>query len=147
MKWTQERLAALTISKRAQLYVNARQQGTNEGSALAELIEQAGLPFSEGGSIKMDDPLALAMAEVVSTPEVRDACVKAVEEGWPAIAGADPVLARRFTVDYGKHNMTTNLAGHLVADLMRSMGYRMVGRTGPAPKGCIARSGELWTKR
>lgn len=56
------------------------------------------------------------------------------------------MLAKAFTVDYGKHNMTTNTAGHLVAELMRRLGYKMMNKVGPTPKGCVAMSGELWEK-
>ncbi len=144
--WTKERIVALSSQDRARLYTNARKQGTAEADALAKLIEEAGLPFSEGGSVKGDDPLVQAMEAIVQSPEARAECIKAVEDGWPAIAGVDPMLAEVLGVDYGKHNMTTHWAGHLVADLMRSLGYRMVGKMGATPKGCVARSGELWTK-
>ena len=56
------------------------------------------------------------------------------------------MLAKAFTVDYGKQNMTTNTIGHLVAELMRRLGYNMVDKVGPPPKGCVALSGELWEK-
>ncbi len=147
MKITEEKIAAMSPTDRANLYLNARQLGTKEGDRVAKLIEESGLPFSEGGGIREDDPLALAMADVVRSEECKKACIKAVEEGWPAIAGVDPYLAEKFGVDYGKHNMTTNLAGHLVAEVMRSLGYRMIGKMGPTPKGCVARSGELWEKK
>ncbi len=84
-------------------------------------------------------PLLLSVAD--------RACIKTVEEGWPANTGVDSYLAEKFGMDYGKHNMTTNLAGHLVAEVMRSLGYRMIGKMGPTPKGCVARSGELWEKK
>lgn len=147
MAITKEKIAAMSPTERATLYLNAKKLSTGEGDRVVKLIEESGLPFSEGGGIRMDDPLALAMADVVQSEECKKACIKAVEEGWPAIAGVDQFLAEKFRADYGKHNMTTNLAGHLVADLMRSLGYRMVGKMGPTPKGCVARSGELWEKK
>ena len=145
-EWTPERIAALPPSKRAKVFVNARRAGTDEGNALADMIRDAGLPFSEGGGISLDHPLVQAMEIIINSDEGKAACVKAVEEGWPPIAGVDPMLAKAFTVDYGKHNMTTNTAGHLVAELMRRLGYNMMDKVGPTPKGCIAQSGELWSK-
>lgn len=145
-KWTKERIAALAPRDRARLYANARKLGTTEGAALVCLVEDVGLPLSDGGSVKGDDSLVLAMEAIVQSPEGRAGCIEAVENGWPAIAGVDPMLADALGVDYGKHNMTTHWAGHLVADLPRSLGYRMFGKMGATPKGCVARSGELWTK-
>jgi len=103
--------------------------------------------MADAGSLKGDDPLVLAMADIVNSPECREACVLAVENGWPAIAGADPYLAKAFKAEYGKHNMATNWAGRLVANVMRNMGYRMVGKMASLPPGCVAQSGELWEKR
>ena len=117
-----------------------------EGNALAEMIRDAGLPYSEGGEINADDPLVQAMREIIFSPEGKAACVKAVEDGWPPIAGVDPMLAKAFTIDYGKHNMTTNRAGFIVAELMRPLGYKQVGKEGSTPKACVAMSGELWEK-
>ncbi len=145
-EWTKERIAALSAQNHARLYVHAKKLGTAEGDTLAKLIEDAGLPFSEAGGIRMDAPLVSAMEAVIQPPECRIACVKAVEQGLPAIAGADPLLAVKFGADYGKHNMTTNIAGHLVANLMRSLGFHMVGKVAGTPKGCVAQSGELWSK-
>ena len=92
----------------------------------------------------MDDPLVQAIAAVVHSAEGRAVCEQAVAEGQPAIAGVDPLIADRLGVDYGAHNMTTNAAGWLVAELMRGLGYRSLGKAGKTPKGCVAGSGTLW---
>ena len=118
----------------------------DEGNALTEMIRDTGLPFSEGGGISLDHPLVQAMEIIIISPEGKVACVKAMEDGWLPIAGVDPMLAKAFTVDYGKHNMTTNTAGHLVAELMQRLGYKMMDKVGSTPKGCVAMSGELWEK-
>ncbi len=94
-----------------------------------------------------DDPLVVAMTAVVDSQEVREACARVTAQGWPAIAGADPFLSGVFGADYGKHNRTTHAAGRLVANIMRSMGYHMVGRVKETPTGCVARSGEMWEKK
>ena len=147
MNWTKERLEALSPHDRAQLYANALNVGTPEGNALAELISEAGLPYSEEGSVSANDPLVLAMEAIIDTPEGKAACVKATEDGWPAIAGIDPMLVKTLKGDYSKKNMTTNWAGKIVADLMRRSGYRVVGKKKSTPNGCIAQSGELWEKK
>ena len=147
MNWTKERLEALSPHDRAQLYANALKAGTPQGNALAELFRETGLPYLEGGGIKADDPLVQAMEAIINSPEGKAACIKATEDGWPAIAGIDAMLAEAFNVDYGKHNMTTNWAGHIVANLMRRSGYQMVGKVVSTPKGCIAQSGELWESK
>ena len=85
------------------------------------------------------------MHEIVFSKEGRAAAVSATEEGLPALAGVDPLIARALTVDYGKHNMTTATAGEIVAHLMRHLGYREAGRSGKMPAGCVAQSGMLWT--
>ena len=147
MHWTKERLSTLSPSERAQLYANAKRLGGGAGNALAKLIEEIGLPFSEERAVGMDDPLVLAMDAVIRSDEGRKACIDAVDRGLPAIAGVDPMLAAQFGTDYGKHNMTTHAAGRLVAAVLREMGYVMEGRMADTPKGCVARSGELWRKR
>lgn len=114
MAWTKDKLSALSASERAQLYANAVSQDTDEGKALAALIEELGLPFSESGGITGDHPLVEAMRSVIFSDEGQRACIEAAESGLPALAGVDPMLAEKFGADYGAHNMTTNWAGSRV---------------------------------
>ena len=146
MKWTVEGKEALSPQDRANLYANALKAGNDEGDALAELIRISGLSLMDGSGITRDHPLVLGMEAIINSPEGKAACIKAVEDGWPALAGVDPMLAEEFPADYGKHSQTTGWAGHLVADAMRAMGYKMLGKEGKTPDGCVARSGELWEK-
>lgn len=73
--------------------------------------------------------------------------MKCTNEGLPAIAGVDPLLAERFGPDYGKHNMTTHWAGRFVAEVMAELGYKHAGRVARTPENCVARSGEMYVKR
>lgn len=118
-----------------------------EGAALARLIEDTGLPFSEEGCVNLDDPIVAKMHEIVFSEEGRAAARQAADDGLPALAGVDPLIAKALSVDYGKHNMTTHTAGALVAELMRHMGYREAGHSAKTPPGCIARSGQMWTSK
>ena len=146
-KLTIEKIRAMSPGDRARLYTNALQKDTDEARQVVSWIDEAGLRFSEPGSVKMDDPLCVAMRAVVYSSEGEAACIRATEEGWPAIAGVDPLLAERFGVDYGKHNMTTHWAGRFVADVMARRGHHQIGRMAETPKGCVARSGEMYSKR
>ena len=147
MPITMDQIKAMSAHGRANLYVNAMKQNTEEALRLVALIEASGLPFSECGSLKQDDPLCKVMMAVVRSDEGRNACITATEKLQPAIAGVDPMLAEKFGADYGKHNMATHWAGRYVADVMREAGYKQVGKVIDAPSGCVARSGELYAKR
>ncbi|HJO68728.1 MAG TPA: hypothetical protein QF804_03495 [Rhodospirillales bacterium] len=146
-KLTPEKIGAMAPGDRARLYARATNTDSDEARRVVEWIEEAGLPFSEQGSVKLDDPLCEAMQAVVDSDDGLIACIKATDEGWPAIAGVDPLLSVKFGVDYGKHNMTTHWAGRFVADVMRRHGYVQVGKEADTPEGCVARSGEVYAKK
>lgn len=144
--WTIEKIQELSPSDRARLYANAMEKDTDEARQVVKWIEEAGLPFSEPGSVKLDDPLCAAMRAVVYSSEGEAGCIRATEEGWPAIAGVDPFLAEKFGADYGKHNMTTHWVGRFVADVMARRGYKQIGKVAETPKVCVARSGGVYSK-
>jgi hypothetical protein len=144
MEWTKEKLAAKSPHDRAILYKNARRLGTPAAFALVKMIEEAGLPFSDTACPTNDNPLTIAIYDVVFSVEGRAAAVDAVEKGFPPLAGVDPLLLNRLGVDYGPHNMTTSWAGSMIAQLMRSLGYKQGGGNSPLPAGCVARTGQKW---
>jgi len=146
MKWTEEGIEALPPQDRAILYANALKAGNDEGDALAELIRNSGSSLTDGSGITRDHPLVLGMESIINSAEGKAACIKAVEDGWPALAGVDPMLAEEFPADYGKHNQTTDWAGYLVADLMRQMGYKKLEKQGKTPESCVAKTGAIWEK-
>ena len=147
MTITKEQIHAMSPSDRAKLYVNATTLNTDEAAMVVQCIEEAGLSFSEGGSLKENDPLCQAIRVVVESEEGQKACVAAAEKGLPPLAGIDPMLAEKFAVDYGKHNMSTNWAGHFVANVMKARGYEQIGQMGATPASCVARSGELYSRK
>jgi len=144
--WTKAKIAALPAAKRAVLYANARAQGTAIGDALAELIADTGLPFSEGGGLAESDPLYIRMHQIIFSAEGRNAAISAVEKGLPPLVGVDPMLNAALQADYGNHNMGPANAGFIVAALMRHLGYRETGTSAPLPPGCVAKTGMLWAK-
>lgn len=146
MKWTTEKIEDLSPKDRANLYANALKAGNDEGDALVELIRSSRLSLIDGSGITRDHPLVMGMEAIINTTEGKAACIKAVEDGWPALAGVDPTLAEEFPADYGKHNQTTDWAGHLVANAMRAMGYKKLEKQGKTPEGSVAKTGELWEK-
>lgn len=146
MRWTTERLEKLSSKERAQLYTNALNAGTSDGEDLAELIRQSGLSLVGRGGITRDHPLIMRMDDIITSDEGQEACIMAVKDGHPALAGVDPMLAQEFPTDYGKHNQTTDWAGHLVADLMRELGYYKADKPKAMPKGCVAKTGEMWKR-
>jgi hypothetical protein len=54
------------------------------------------------------------------------------------------MLVEKLGVDYGKHNDGTLNAGYLVAEMMRSQGYRTSGRKGKLPATCVAKTAEIY---
>lgn len=146
-EWTIERLEKMTPTGRGQLYMNALNAASTEGEALALLIRQSGLSLMDGKGMTREDPIVHGMDKIINSDAGRAACKKAVEDGHPALAGADPLLAAEFPADYGKHNQTTDWAGHLVADAMRAMGYTKQDKQGKMPGGCVARTGEMWRSK
>ncbi len=147
MKWTKESIEALSPHDRANLYANALNAASTEGEALALLIRQSGLSLTDGTGMTREHPIVRGMDEIINSDAGRVACRKAVEDGHPALSGVDPMLAEEFPADYGKHNQTTDWAGHLVADVMRAMGYKKQNKPGKMPEGCVARTGEMWNSK
>jgi hypothetical protein len=145
--WTSQKIAALPLSDRVELYKNAKKRLTANAVALVKLIEEVGLPFSDPTCPTEDDPLSLAIHGIVYSEEGKAAAIAAVNKGLPPLAGVDPLLFERLGVDYGPHNMTTATAGGMIASLMRSLGYQEVGTNAPLPKGSIAKTGQMWKSK
>ena len=142
--WTLAELEALSVHDRAQLYKNACRLGhTEKGAALKALIEEAGLPFSEEACLRNDDPITIKMWEIINSPEGKTAALEAVRAGEPAMLGIDPMLQIALGADYGAHNMGTATAGGLVAEVMRSLGYKLTGHK-KLPRHCVAKTAATW---
>jgi hypothetical protein len=142
--WTLERLTAMSVHQRAELYKNACRLGhTPEGATLKALIEEAGLPYSDDAALKLTDPLAIRMYDVIYSASGREAAIAATKAGLPAMAGVDPLLQAELGVDYGPHNQGTQTAGWIVGQLMQSLGYKKVGEK-PLPEHCVAKTAAMW---
>lgn len=143
--WTLDEIAALPQDRRAAMYQNALRKGGPEGEALAKLIEASGLSYRNPTCPDENHPITRRINEVVFSEEGKQAAVAAAANGLPAMAGVDPLLRLALGPDYGKHNLTTAIAGDRVAYLMRDLGYREAGQRA-LPKGCTARTGMLFIK-
>jgi hypothetical protein len=113
------------------------------GEKLVELIETSGLDYLDRKSVALDDPIGKKMQLIIFSEEGKRAACEATEQGLPALAGLDPLLARALGRDYGPHNEATVQAGYLVTNMMRQLGYRDAGQ-GQLPSGCVARSGRIF---
>lgn len=147
--YTVDKLKAMTVAQRWQLYQNARKAVHNGGAQAAagktvlEQIEASGLQYYTGGGLSEDDPVFLKIREVVYSEAGKEAALAAVRAGSPAVCGVDRLLRNELGEEYGKHDLGTSNAGYLVAQLMREIGYEEAG-SGRCPPECVARTGMKW---
>lgn len=144
--WTRATLAVRSPEERHRIWGRARKMGDADALELASVIEDLGLMPAGVGGLKMDDPLTLAMFELINRPEGRAACLKATDEGWPAIAGVDPMLRAEFGDQYSPAHRATVTAGILVGELMRILGYEHDGDR-DLPPNSVATTGAFWRRR
>jgi len=144
--WTRAKLSTLTSTERHNIWKNCRTKGTSEAMALAAVIENLGLPYSDPAALKHTDPITIKMHEIINSPAGRSACIQATEQGLPAIAGVDGMLNAALGIDYRGGNMATHTAGGLVGELMRSLGYVHAGQKA-LPAGSVAKTGAMWKRR
>ena len=145
MEWTKETLASKSRHERETIYKNARKKNSPEAVTLVKMIEEAGLPYSDAACPTSDDPLTIAIYDLIHSAMGRQAAIDAIEKGLPPLAGIDPLLLDKLGTDYGAHNMTTAVAGRLIAELMRSLGYKEAGTSRPLLPGSVAKTGQMWT--
>lgn len=69
---------------------------------------------------------------------------QASDDGLPAMAGVDHMLADALGSKYGDHD-TTSWAGTFMADVMVEAGYVQT-RKKPMPRGCIAKTAAFFEK-
>jgi hypothetical protein len=144
-RYSLDDLRKMSPSQRATLYQNARRLRAEGGQAVMDLIDQSGLPLSEG-DLTSDDPAYIRMIEIISSSEGRKAALDAVALGLPALAGVDPLVSADLGDQYGPHNGGTIAAGYIVAGLMRQLGYSENG-VGKCPDNCVAKTGMKWMPR
>jgi hypothetical protein len=144
--WSFETLQAKSAEERFTVWENARRIGSPEALELARFIEASGLEYAPTGGISMTDPRVLEMDEIITSQEGRVACLSAVEQGSPALAGVEPLIRERMGSRYGGFSQMTNTAGTLVGLLMYSLGYEK-GPSRPMPAGSVAKTAATWVKR
>jgi hypothetical protein len=140
MKWTIEKLRALTVADRHEVWKKANSKGLHE---LVAMVEASG-PFTETACLHADNPEYLEMHNVVFSDEAKQAAVTVTGSGSPAMAAVDPILQRLMGKRYGFRSMDTMVAGSMVADMMRSQGYKTTGRKGTLPADCLAKTAEIY---
>jgi hypothetical protein len=142
IKIDENKLRAMSVHDRHQVWVNCRKKDTAEAKAIVKIIEELGLPYSEEACLRGDDPITLKIWEIVH--QNIDAMIEATEKGLPAMCGVDQRLSEALGVDYGGHNMATATAGSIVAERMRQLGYKNSGRKGQMPPGSVAKTAEIF---
>jgi hypothetical protein len=145
-KWTREKLASLKVADRHTIWKRARTMATPEAIALAEEIEDLGLPYFDPKALTNDDPVTIQMYQIINSPDGKAACLAANDAGLPAIAGVDGMLNEALGIEYQGANLATATAGALVGELMRSLGYEKAGQR-QMPEGSIAKTGAYWIPR
>jgi len=141
---TQDQIRAMTPQQRAILYENAKRRTGEGGQEIIDFIDASGLSLSDGDMLS-SDPDYMEMERIIWSPEGREAAIKAVEEGLPALAGVDPLIHAALGERYHPHNAGTINAGVITAALMRHLGYIEAGPGAFA--GGVAKSGMKWKKR
>lgn len=138
--YTLEELRAWTPERRRDLYINAKARP--EGAYIVEMIDEHGLSLSSS-ALSSNDPLYHRMVEITWSKPGKEAAVAATKQGFPALCGVDRLLRDQLGDLYHKHNMGTFSAGGAVAEVMRHLGYREIGK-GKCPDDCVARTGIVW---
>jgi len=100
------------------------------------------MPFDPLG-LAENHPEFIAMDAAIKTEGAMMACIKATQEGQPAIVGVDSMLTALFVRYREKHHYVLKNAGFLVARHMKKRGYKEV-RKGACPAGCSAGTGAVF---
>lgn len=145
MNMTLEKLKLMTPEARLQLYNNAKKLRHKGGQEILDLIDSAGLPLRSGG-MTLDDPVYLAMEEIIWSQEGKQGTINATKTGLPALAGVEPIIVAKLAGQYHPHDMGTVSAGSIVGELMQHLGYKKVGSK-PMPEGSVAKTAALWEPR
>ncbi len=142
---TEAQIRAMSPEARLTLRSNALKIGGEAGTATVALIDSLNLPMSSGG-MPANDPIYHEMRDVVWSAEGKTEAMRAVEDGLPAMAYVDPLLQQRMGTRYRREAQGTMTAGALVAEVMRYLGYELVGED-KLPSDCIAKTAATWRAR
>lgn len=145
MHWTVEKLRALSLKQRDNLFDNARAQDTDEARAIIDMLVENDLLARAGGGLTREHPIIQRMEEVIRSSIARHAAINASDNGLPALAGIDAMLAEALGANYGEHD-TTSWAGTLTAEVMEEAGYVQT-RKKAMPLDCVAKTAAFFQKR
>lgn len=145
MEWTKERIEALSSERREALFDNARAKGTPEAQRIIDLMVEHDLLVRSGGGLPREHPIIQEIEEIIRSDEGRKGGKQASDEGLPAMAGVDHMLAAALGSKYGTHD-TTSWAGTFMADVMADAGYVQTKKK-PMPQGCVAKTAAFFEKR
>lgn len=146
---TLEQLMAMPLEEFQKLYVNACRlaaEGNAEAIALKLRMDNSGRPCTNESNINYRDETAREMAAIIWRNESNAAMLESTERGEPALAGIEPTLQRELGDDYRSQNYGTVLAGKVVGERMRALGYVKAGQK-PMPPGSVATTAETWKRR
>jgi hypothetical protein len=135
----------MPLEKRQVLFDNARRKDTPEARALIDLLVEHDLLVGRSGGLPRHHPVIAKIEDIIRSPEGRARAKDASDQGLPAMAGVDPLLAAQVGSAYGTYD-TTSWAGTFVAEEMELMGYKQT-RKKPLPEGCVARTAAYFEKR
>ncbi|MDG4898181.1 hypothetical protein P9272_32100 [Mesorhizobium sp. WSM4976] len=143
--YTIEKLKAMTLEQRAQIYKNCLRKGGPEAEAIIEMLKATGMPYQKDKSLAHGDPVYRAMEVVINNPENVEKMLDAAAKGRPPLEAVDPLIKAKLGNDYGPHNEGTVTAGYLVGQKMYALDYE---KTRALPLvGCVAKTAATFRKR
>ena len=145
MEWTKEKIEALPPAKRVVLFDNARVKNTQEAQQIIDIMVEHDLLVRAGGGLPRNHPTIQTMEEIIRSDKGRERGKQASDQGLPALAGVDEMLADALGSPYGNYD-TTSWAGTMMAEVMEEAGYVQT-RKKPMPTGCVAKRAAFFEKR
>jgi hypothetical protein len=148
-KWTLDELKALSVQDLQRLYIRACEmagEGNVEAIALKQRIENCERPYTNESNVSYSDETAITMANIIWRDESRAAMLDATKRGEPALAGIEATLQAELGDAYRAQNYGTVVAGKLVGERMRQLGYVNGGKAN-MPPGSVAQTAETWRLR
>lgn len=104
--------------------------------------------FSVGKTgVKLDEPFGKLMASIVNSELAVQAATVATTEGWPAMAGVEPILVEHLGLSYSKRYEANIQAGYLVGMMMDRLGFPRSRPDEPMPPGSLAATGIVFSAK
>lgn len=151
--WTRADLAALSAKEFSELWMNARRSAAGTGpfaaraAELVALMAETGRSPTVGEKVRLDDPIGVAIRDLVHSGEGTDLMIRATEAGLPALAGLEPMIRTRLGPLYAAANEATIQAGYLVTGRMEALGYVKSDLSAAMPAGSVAKTAIFFRKK